>query len=155
MTATIQVPLTDKHCPLGDAYAKKHLTTPPKAAILCCEGGACLRGEIARRAANLITRELAPDRTVRVCHGGLLETDSGMKDLVRHADEVLMLDGCAMACGSRLMEGAMPEVKPIVAATDGLYEFDRSKFSIDEMSDEDMDKHGRVVAEKLVAKHLA
>jgi uncharacterized metal-binding protein len=154
MTATIQVPLTDQRCSLGDVYAKKHLTTPPKAAILCCEG-ACLRGEIVRRAANLITRELAPDRTVRVCHGGLLETESGMKDLVRHADKVLMLDGCAMACGSRLMEGAMPEVKPIVAATDGLYKFDRSKFSIDEMSDEEMGRYARVVAEMLVAKHLA
>ena len=81
MTQTIQVKLTDQRCELGDAYAQKHLTTPPKVAVLSCEG-MCLRGEIARRAANLIAHELAPNRTVRVCHGGLLETSGGMRELV-------------------------------------------------------------------------
>ena len=49
MTATIQVRLTDQRCDLGDAYAQKHWTTPPKIAVLSCEG-MCLRGEVARRA---------------------------------------------------------------------------------------------------------
>src|SRR5512134_990144 len=91
MAGTIQVKLTDRRCPLGDAYARRHLTTPPKAAVLSCEG-MCLRGELARRAANLVAHQLAPQRAVRVCHGGLLETEGGMRDLVERADQVVMLD---------------------------------------------------------------
>ncbi len=150
MSGTIEVKLTARRCPLGDAYARKHLTTPPKAAVLSCEG-MCLRGEIARRAANLIAHELAPERAVRVCHGGLLETEGGMRDLVGHADEVLMLDGCSLACGTRLLQGAMPEVKPEVVFTDRLTEFDRDLFGVEEMPDQEIARHARVVAEKVTS----
>jgi len=111
MTDTIQVRLTDQRCELGDAYARKHMTTPPKIAVLSCEG-MCLRGEVARRAANLIAHELEPARTVRVCHGGLLETSGGMRELVARADRVLMLDGCFLACGTRLLRGALLRAGP-------------------------------------------
>ncbi len=153
MTATIQVRLTDQRCPLGEAYARKNLTTPPKAAVLSCEG-MCLRGEIARRAANLITRELAPDRAVRVCHGGLLETGGGMRDLVERASQVLMLDGCAMGCGARLLQGAFPDIEPKVVFTDGLYEFDHGLFAADEMAEREIGVHARTVAGKVVAEAL-
>lgn len=153
MVTTIQVPLTDQHCAQGAAYAKKHLTTPSKVAVLCCEG-ACLRGEIARRAANLVTAELAPERSVRVCHGGLLETAGGMKELVQHAQKVLQLDGCAMACGTRLLQGAMPDIKPVVVFADQLYDFDRNKFSLVDMSDTEIQQHARTVAERIVAMPL-
>ena len=154
MVAMIQVPLTDRQCPQGASYAKKHLTTPPKTAVLCCEG-ACLRGEIARRAANLITGDLAPERAVRICHGGLLETSGGMKDLVQHAQDVLQVDGCAMACGTRLLRGAMPDVNPVTVFADQLYEFDRNKFSLADMSGTEMQQHARTVAERIVEKHLS
>jgi uncharacterized metal-binding protein len=111
MTDTIQVKLTSQRCALGDTYAQKHMTTPPKTAVLSCEG-MCLRGEVARRAANLLAHELAPDKAVRVCHGGLLEASGGMRDLVERADQVLVLDGCGLACGARLLKGALPDVHP-------------------------------------------
>ncbi len=154
MVTSIQVPLTDQECALGASYAKKHLTSPPKAAVLSCEG-ACLRGEIARRAANLITGKLAPERAVRICHGGLLEKSGGMKDLVQHAQKALQIDGCGMACGTRLLQGAMPDIKPVTVFTDQLYEFDRNKFSLGDMSDTEMQQHARTVAERIVAKHLS
>ena len=97
---------------MSDAYASKHMTTPPETAVLSCEG-VCLRGDVARRAANLIAHQLAPDQAVRICHGGLLETSGGMRELVKRADRVLMLDGCGLACGRRLLKGAMPEVRPV------------------------------------------
>lgn len=153
MSGTIQVRLTDRRCPLGDAYARKHLTTPPKAAVLSCEG-MCLRGELARRAANRVAHELAPERAVRVCHGGLLETGGGMRDLVERADQVLVLDGCSMACGTRLLQGAVPQVKPKVVFTDRLIEFDRGLFGVDEMPEEDIDRHARTIAERVAAETL-
>jgi uncharacterized metal-binding protein len=151
MSDTIVIPLSAEHCPLGEAYAHRHLTTPAKAAVLSCEG-ACLRGEIARRAANVLTRELAPDRTVRICHGGLLESGGGMRALVTHADQVLMLDGCAMRCGARLLRAAMPEVRPAVMVTDQMFELDSSSsaFALDDMSERDTAEHARAVAAQIV-----
>lgn len=149
MSRTIEVPLTEQHCPLGQAYARRHLTSPPKTAVLSCEG-ACLRGEIARRAATLLARD-APDRFVRVCHGGLLETGGGMRELVSHADRVLMLDGCAMSCGARLLGAAMPEVRSSQVVTDGLFQFDRALFSQEDMGEAEIGEHARSVAERVRA----
>lgn len=154
MPEMIQVKLTDRRCPLGDAYACKHLTTPPKAAVLSCEG-MCLRGEVARRAANLIAHELSPQSAVRVCHGGLLETQGGMRELVERADQVLMLDGCSLACGTRLLQGALPQIKPKVVFTDGLFEFDRQLFGVDEMPEQEINQHARTVADKVTADMLS
>ena len=153
MTDTIQVRLTDQRCELGDAYARKHMTTPPKMAVLSCEG-MCLRGDVARRAATLIAHELAPERTVRVCHGGLLETSGGMRELVERADQVLVLDGCGLACGTRLLKGAFPEIKPTAVFTDGLFEFDRTLFGVDEMPEAEIETHVRAVAERVIAERL-
>ena len=152
MADTIAIPISTAHCPLGERYARHHLTAPPKTAVLCCEG-ACLRGEVARRAANIVTHELAPDRTVRICHGGLLEpADGGMRALVEHADQVLMLDGCAMACGERLLRAAIPGVRPTIIVTDQLFEFDRNAFALEEMSDHDIAAHAWTVAERIFAR---
>ena len=153
MTATIQVRLTDQRCELGDGYARRHWTTPPKIAVLSCEG-MCLRGEVARRAANLIAHELAPDRTVRVCHGGLLETSGGMRELVERADQILLLDGCSLACGTRLLKGAFPKSKPNVAFTDQLFELDRPAFSVDEVTEAEIKAYARTVAERVIAEKL-
>ncbi|MFQ5580926.1 MAG: putative zinc-binding protein [Nitrospiria bacterium] len=153
MTETIQVKLTNQVCPLGTLYAQKHSTTPPKAAVTSCEG-MCLRGEIARRAANLIAHQLAPEKAVRICHGGFLETGGGMKELVQRADQVLVLDGCFMACGTRLTKGAFPELKPDVVITDKLFEFDRNLFGVDEMPEAEIQAHAQVVANKVVEEYL-
>lgn len=152
MAETIAIPISTAHCPLGERYARQHLTTPPRAAVLSCEG-ACLRGEVARRAANIVTHELASERTVRICHGGLLEpADGGMRALVEHADHVLMLDGCAMACGERLLRAAIPGIQPTIIVTDQLFEFDRNAFALEDMSEHDIAAHARTVAERVVAR---
>lgn len=153
MAGTIQVKLTDARCELGDSYAQKHMTTPPKTAVLSCEG-MCLRGEIARRAANLIAFELAPDRVVRVCHGGLLETGGGMRELVDRADTVLMLDGCGMACGTRLFKAAFPDRRPTVAFTDGMFEFDTTLFGVNEMDETEVRQHAGTVAARVLAEEM-
>jgi hypothetical protein len=153
MALSPQISLTDQHCPLGAAYAQKHLTTPAKAAVLCCEC-ACLRGEVARRASNLVTRALAPERAVRICRGGLLEIGGGMRELIEHSDNVLLMEGCAMSCGTRLLAGGMPDARARTVFVDQLFEFDRSLFSIEEMPEGEIQRHASAVAEKVVAEHL-
>ncbi|MBN2735199.1 MAG: hypothetical protein JXQ82_10165 [Methanomicrobiaceae archaeon] len=45
-------------------------------AMMACEG-ACARGEVARRAANLVTHRLARNETVRICLGGTSKPPRG------------------------------------------------------------------------------
>jgi len=151
MAQMIQIKLAEQSCSAGIRYAEKQAITPPKDAVICCEG-MCLKGETARRAANLIAHQLVPDRAVRICHGGLLETAGGMRDLVRRADRVLVLDGCGMACATRLTKGAFPDLSPQVVFTDKLFEYDQNLFGVDEMADAEISANANKVAAHVVDK---
>ena len=63
----VQMEKTKNVCPMCEDYAKQQASKP--IAVMCCEG-ACLRGEVARRAANIVCHLLAPEKTVRICLGG-------------------------------------------------------------------------------------
>ena len=66
------------------------------------------RGEVARRAANMVAHRLARDETVRICLGGAFTKDTGQRNLVRRAEKVIAIEGCFLACSSRMMKGVLP-----------------------------------------------
>ena len=96
-------------CGLCEEFARKNEMKP--VAVMCCEG-ACLRGEVARRAANLICHELAQEKTVRICLGGAFTKDTGQRGLVRNAGRLIALEGCAVNCSSRMMQGVIEGLTP-------------------------------------------
>jgi uncharacterized metal-binding protein len=151
MAQMIQIKLAEQSCPAGIRYAEKQSTALPKDAVICCEG-MCLKGETARRAANLIAHKLVPDRAVRICHGGLLEAAGGMRDLVQRADRMLVLDGCGMACATRITKGASPDLSPEVVFTDKLFEYDQDLFGVDEMPDAEIKANAQKVAAQIVER---
>ncbi len=57
---TVQIEKTANVCPMCESYANSQASKP--IVVMSCEGG-CLRGEVARRAVNLLTFELAPEKT--------------------------------------------------------------------------------------------
>lgn len=146
MADTLQVELSKQSCGAGLQYAQKKLSGPRKDAILCCEG-MCLKGETARRAANALAYQLVPESTVRICHGGLLEKSGGMRDLIAWASRVLILDGCGMACCSRLTKAAFPDLKPEVVFTDKLTNYAGTPFGIDEVPEAEIAANARQVAD--------
>ncbi len=146
---TIRLEKTNNVCPMCENYSKEHASKP--FAIMSCEG-ACLRGEVARRAANLICHSLAPDKTVRICLGGAFTKDTGQRNLVRKAPKVLAIEGCFINCSSRMMKGVISELEPEVIVADNLYDFDRSLFGIDQMSEDEISVHAQEVAEKIVER---
>jgi len=73
-TEVIQIEKPRNTCKLCEEYAAQQAHKP--IAVLCCEG-ACLRGEIARRAADVLCRELAPERTARIRLGGAFTKEGG------------------------------------------------------------------------------
>jgi len=150
-TATI-AKVTGK-CPACEDYAEKNSTTPPKIAVMACEG-ACARGEVARRAANLVAHRLATDSTVRICLGGAFTKDTGQRNLVRRAEKVIAIEGCFINCSSRMMQGVLPDLKPEIIRADLIYNLDLP-FGIDEVPDEMFTIYAHQVADTVVRDYLA
>jgi uncharacterized metal-binding protein len=137
---------TKNSCQLCEEYAERQKARP--VVVMCCEG-ACLRGEVARQAANLLCHSLAPEKTVRICLGGAFTKDTGQRDLVRNAKRLIALEGCHINCSSRMMNGVIKGLKPEVIIADRLYEFDKGLFGIEEMPPEQILAHARTVAKKI------
>jgi len=145
----VRIEKTKNVCPMCEDYAKQQASKP--IAVMCCEG-ACLRGEVARQAANIICHSLAPEKTVRICLGGAFTKDTGQRSLVRNAKRVIALEGCFIECSSRMMKGVISDLEPEVIVADKLYDFDKSLFGTDEMSEDEIKAHAQEVAEKIVEK---
>jgi uncharacterized metal-binding protein len=144
----VRIERAKNHCQLCDDYAERQKTKP--VAVLCCEG-ACLRGEVARQAANILSHSLAPEKTVRICLGGAFTKDTGQRNLVRTAERVIAVEGCFVNCASRMMNGIIEGLDPELVIADRLYDFDRKLFGIEEMPPEEIQAHARTVAEKIAA----
>src|SRR5512136_3349268 len=144
---TVRMEKTRNVCPMCEDYARGQASKP--VVVMCCEG-ACLRGEIARQAANLLCHKLVPDKTVRLCLGGAFTKDTGQRGLAESGKRVVALEGCFIECASRMMKGVIPELKPEVIIADNLYDFDRSLFGIDEMPEAQIRVHAEEVATKVL-----
>jgi uncharacterized metal-binding protein len=145
----IHLEKTRNVCPMCEDYAARQVSKP--VAVMCCEG-ACLRGEVARQAANLLCHSLAPDQTVRICLGGAFTKDAGQRSVVRNAPRVIALEGCFLNCSSRMMMGVLSQLEPEIIIADRLYDFDRRLFGIDEMPRAEIEAHARTVAEKVAER---
>lgn len=100
---SIEVESTSKTCPIGETIGKRNIAEH-RIPVLSCEG-ACIRGEIARLAANLVAKE---EGFARACHGELLSVPaSAMAAWVRQAEQVVLIDGCSLRCHGRVLEGLL------------------------------------------------
>jgi len=142
----LRIAKTTIKCRLCEDYAERQMSKP--VAVMSCEG-ACLRGEVARRAANILCHSLAPEKTARICLGSAFTKDTGQRALVRNAPRVIALEGCAINCSSRMMAGAIDGLAPEVIVADRFYAFDRKLFGIEELPSELIDAHARAVAQRI------
>ena len=146
----VRIKKAKNNCLLCDDYAERQKTKP--VAVMCCEG-ACLRGEIARQAANILCHSLASEKTVRICLGGAFTKDTGQRNLVRKATRLIALEGCFVNCSSRMMNGVIDGLKPEVIIADQLYDFDRKLFGVEELPPKEIQDHARTVAEKIAVRY--
>ncbi len=146
---TVRIEKTRNVCPMCEEYARAQATKP--VVVMCCEG-ACLRGEIARQAANLLCHKLAPEKTVRLCLGGAFTKDTGQRGLASNGKRIVALEGCFIECASRMMKGVIPDLKPEVIIADTLYDFDHSLFGIDQMPEAQIQLHAEQVARKVLER---
>lgn len=136
-------------CPTGEAYVKQQLaakTTP----VLSCEGP-CVRGEIARLAANLVAKEVPS--LARACHGEVFFVPhSGMASWVKGADKSIMIDGCFLQCHGRVLDELVGEEKVVHIDALPLYMKHTEVFLIDDVPEEERNDAARQVADKIIAK---
>lgn len=95
---TLKVTGTERVCAAGERYARQ-CREGGKIPVLSCEGG-CIKGEIARQAANFVARE---EGYARACHGELFTAPhSDLAGWIREAEKVVLIDGCSIECHGRI-----------------------------------------------------
>jgi len=137
-------------CPLGEVVGKRMIAAE-KIPVIACEGG-CFRGEIARRAADLVASE-EPFR--RGCHGEMFTAPaSAMAEWMREAGSVVVIDGCFMRCHGRILKGL---VGARLIQFDALPLYNRGgeytdSMLVDEVPEAERTSLARHVAEQVLAR---
>jgi uncharacterized metal-binding protein len=136
-------------CPAGEAYAKQQMekkTIP----VLSCEG-ACIRGEIARLAANFIAQDVPS--LARACHAEtFFVPHSSMTRWVKEAEKSIMIDGCFLKCHGRVLKELVGEEKMIQVDALPLYKKYTDTFLMDDVPEDERRAVARQVADKVIAK---
>lgn len=126
----------------------KHIaekTTP----VFSCEGP-CIRGEIARLAANLVAQEMPS--YARACHAEtFLVPHSSFARWVKEADMSVMIDGCFLKCHGRVLKKLVGEEKVFHIDALPLHEKYSDFFLMDAVPVEERKKVARQVADKVIA----
>ncbi len=135
-------------CPVGETYAKQQQEAG-RIPVLSCEG-ACIRGEIARRAANLVAAEVPS--LARACHAEtFFVPHSAMASWVTTAPKTIMIDGCFLKCHGRVLERLVGGEKVIHVDALPLYKSFTDVFLADDVPEEERKATARLVADKIIA----
>ncbi len=144
---SLDISKTDKVCPIGETIGNRNIKEG-KIPVLSCEGG-CIRGEIARLAANLVAKE-EPYR--RGCHGELFTVPgSAIAQWITNSGKIVLIDGCFLRCQGRILEN--------LVGSDHLVQFDAlsfygkytDRFDIDSVPEQERKETARKVAENVLA----
>lgn len=134
-------------CPAGEAWAERNIASAATP-VLSCEGP-CIRGEIARLAANLVAREMPGH--ARACHAEtFFVPHSAMARWVRGADASVIIDGCFLKCHGRVLAGLVGEEKIIHIDALPLHRKYSDVFLMDDVPEAERKAVARQVADKIV-----
>jgi uncharacterized metal-binding protein len=143
----LKVTKTDKVCGIGE-YAGPKLKNEGKIPVFSCEGG-CIKGEIARLAANLVAKE---DRYARACHGALFSTPhSAMAEWVREAEQVVVIDGCFLHCHGRIAEHIIDRHKLVTIDALSVHKKYANLMDVDGVPEAERKQAAQELADKVLA----
>jgi uncharacterized metal-binding protein len=142
----IEVESTSKRCPIGETIGNRNIRER-RIPVLSCEG-ACIRGEIARLAANQVAKE---EGFARGCHGELLSVPhSAMAEWVKQAEQVVLIDGCGLRCHGRVLENLLGKEKLVQFNALSVYRKYADVFDIDEVEENERLQAARQVADRVL-----
>jgi uncharacterized metal-binding protein len=135
-------------CPAGEKYAKDRIAEG-KIPVLSCEGP-CIRGEIARLAANIVAEE---EPYARSCYAEtFLVPHSTMTRWVKEAPKVVMIDGCFLLCLGRILKNFVDEEKIIHIDTLPMHKKYGDVFLYTDVPEAERKEVARQVADKILIK---
>jgi uncharacterized metal-binding protein len=141
-----EISKTDKACPIGETIGRRNIAEG-KIPVLSCEGG-CIRGEIARLAANLAAKEKPYSRG---CHGELLTVPgSAISEWIRKADKVVLIDGCFLRCHGRVLENLIDKNRLVQFDALSYYKKYTDRFDVDSVPEEERKETARLVADRIL-----
>jgi uncharacterized metal-binding protein len=147
---TLQVDSVKGICPAGEAWAERQIVEG-KIPVLSCEGP-CIRGDIARRAANMLAKEKP---FARACYAEtFLVPYSSMARWVKGADKVVMIDGCFLKCIGRVLNNVTDEEKVIHIDALSLYHKYTDLFDMDDVPEAERIDTARQVADGILPRLL-
>jgi hypothetical protein len=136
-------------CPAGEVYAK-HNIAAKKIPVLSCEGP-CIRGDIARLAANVVAAEVP--WFARACHAEtFFVPHSSMARWIKDAEHVVMIDGCFLKCHGRALKALVGEGKMIHIDALPLYRKYTDIFLMDDVPEEERKAVARQVADQIIGQ---
>lgn len=135
-------------CLAGEVYANEQIekrTIP----VLSCEGP-CIRGDIARLAANYVTQD--EPSLARACHAEtFFVPHSSMARWVRGARKSIMIDGCFLQCHGRVLKQLISQQNLIQFDAFPLYRKYVEIFLMDDVPEAERKAVARQVADKIIA----
>ncbi len=144
---TLQVDGVVGLCPAGEAWAERNITNK-MIPVLSCEGP-CIRGDIARRAANFVAKE-AP--FTRACYAeAALVPHSAMARWVKQADQVVMIDGCFLQCIGRVVNNLVDKEKIVHIDALSLYHKYTDLFDMEDVPEAERTETARQVADTILS----
>src|SRR5512147_1122118 len=145
---TVEISKTEDTCPVGEKVGNRNLEEG-KIPVLSCEG-ACIRGEIARLAANLVAKE-EPYR--RGCHGELFTVPgSALAQWIRKAGKVVLVDGCFLRCHGRILENLVGKENLVQFDALSFYGRYTDRFDIDSVPEAERKGTARQVANSILSE---
>jgi len=142
----IRMNTTNAVCPIGETTGKKNISES-KIPVLSCEG-ACIRGEIARLAAGIVSKK---EPYGRGCHGELITVpDSAISRWIKTAEKVVLIDGCFLRCQGRIIENLIDKEKLIQFDALSYYNRYTDIFDYDDVPEDERKAVAQSVAERVL-----
>lgn len=133
-------------CPAGEAWAEQAMLQK-KIPVLSCEGP-CVRGDIARRAADMVAKE---EPFTRACYPETaFVPHSAMARWVKEADKVIMIDGCFLKCIGRVIKNLVDEEAIVHIDALRLYNKYTDLFAMEDVPEAERIETARAVADEIL-----
>jgi len=134
-------------CPAGEKWAEQNIINK-RIPVLSCEGP-CIRGDIARLAANLVSKE---EPFARACYAETaLVPYSAMARWVKESGQVIMIDGCFLKCIGRILNHLVETEKIIHIDALALYKKYTDIFYMEDVSEVERNETARQVADQILS----
>lgn len=143
---TITFENTDRHCPIGDKTANE-MMNQVDIPVISCEGY-CIRGDIARMVANMLSKEKGYGRA---CHGEIFAVpQSNMSKWAKNSEKIIVIDGCFLHCHGRMIKGILSENQLVIFDALSFYGKYTDIMDADDIPENERRQTARIVFDKVI-----